>query len=311
MNLKAWHYEAIKLKESGLSSRQIGKKLNKGKTSVNDLFAKLGQADKDGLVGEYLPKKQGPRILIYDIETSPILAHMWSMWQQGFGLNQIEQDWFVLALCFKWLGEDEIFYYDQRHARNLEDDTYILSKLWDALNEADFAVGQNIKKFDTRKVNARFVLNGFPKPSTYRQIDTLTIAKEQFGFTSNKLEYMAKHLCPEHVKDSHNEYPGHTLWVETMKGNMHAWECMEKYNRDDVLATEALYNVLSSWDNKLPNFDIYVDDVLDMSEWIQDGYVYTNLAKYKRYRNVNTGVQRRSRVNELSKEKRSQLLANI
>jgi hypothetical protein len=216
-----------------------------------------------------------------------------------------------MSVAAKWLGEDEVFYWDQKDVYPMEDDTYLLSKLWSLLNEADIVIGQNVKRFDTKKVNARFVLNGFPKPSTYRQIDTMIIAKEQFGFTSNKLEYMTDKLCPEHKKSKHKEFPGHELWAECLKGNPLAWAEMKAYNIDDIHGTEALYNVLSSWDSKLPNFDVYVDELLDMSEWVEDGFVHTNLAKYKRYRNVNTGAQRRSRVNELSKEKRGQLLANI
>ena len=42
-----------------------------------------------------------------------------------------------------------------------------------------------------------------------------------------------------------------------------------------------------------------------------DGFHYSNLGKYKRYRNKITGVQRRSRVNLLPKEKRDSLLSNI
>lgn len=303
---KEWHKAAIELRGYGFSSRKIAKTVGVGKSTVNDFFAKVDAGEQ---VVEYVPG--GPRIFVYDIETAPIMAHVWKLWDNNVGLNQIQSDWFMMSFCGKWLGEDEIFYFDQRDAENTEDDSYILSKLWSFLNEADFVIGQNIKRFDTKKVNARFILNGFPKPSTYRQIDTMTIAKEQFGFTSNKLEYMSKKLCPDHVKDGHKDFPGHELWVECLKGNQLAWEAMERYNRDDVLATEELYNVLSSWDSKLPNFDVYVDGVLDMSEWVHDGYVHSNLAKYKRYRNVKTGVQRRSRFNELSKEKRQQLLVNI
>lgn len=301
---KEWHELAIKLKLDGYSSRAISKEIGVGKSTVNDFF-------KKNKLSVSMDRKDGPRILIYDIETAPILAHVWKLWDNNVGLNQIDSDWYMLSFCAKWLGEDEIFYYDQRDAEAPQDDTYILSKLWSMLNEADIVIGQNIRRFDTKKVNARFVLNGFPKPSAYRQIDTMVIAKEQFGFTSNKLEYMAGKLCPEHTKDNHNEFPGHTLWVECLRNNIEAWEAMERYNRDDVLATEALYNVLSSWDSKLPNLDVYVNELLDMSDWVEDGFVYTNLAKYKRYRNIHTGQQRRSRVNELSKEKRQQLLANI
>lgn len=301
----SWKEEAVALKEQGYSSRQIGKILGKGKSTINDYFAKLFSKPSPA------KKKDGPRILLYDIETSPIIAQMWSMWQQGFGLNQIENDWFILSVAAKWLGEDEVFYFDQSQAENIEDDREILEKLWELLNEADVVIGQNVKKFDTRKVNARFILNGLPKPSTYRQIDTLEIAKQQFGFTSNKLEYMTDKLCFNIKKSKHQKFPGHLLWSECLKGNQEAWLEMREYNIDDVLSLEELYNLLSSWDNKLPNFDVYVDDVLDMSEWEKDGFVYTNLGKYQRYRNKKTGVQRRSRVNLLSKEKRDSLLANI
>lgn len=306
---KPWHKEAL-LMRSEYSSRTIADVLGVGKSSVNDFFVKHDNSKfKEQAVAT--KNKNGPRILVYDIETSPLIAHLWSMWQQGVGLNQIQSDWFIMSFAAKWLGEDEIFYYDQRNAYPMEDDSYILTKLWSLLNEADITIGQNLRKFDTRKVNARFILNGLPKPSTYRQIDTMVIAKEQFGFTSNKLEYMTKALCPEHAKSKHDKFPGHEMWVECLKGNIEAWQSMEEYNKQDILATEALYNVLSSWDSKLPNLDVYVDDVLDMEEWIEDGHHYTNLAKYKRYRNVKTGVQRRSRVNELSKEKKQSLLANI
>ena len=69
--------------------------------------------------------------------------------------------------------------------------------------------------------------------------------------------------------------------------------------------------MLSSWDDKLPNYDVYVDDVLDMSVWEKDGFYYSNLGKYQIYRNRVTGVQRRSRINLLSKEKRQSLLVNL
>lgn len=320
LKVKDWHGEADALKASGHTSRQIARILGKGKTTINDYFARsyqplgLDDLERNALssaISTATKQKEGPRILVYDIETAPMLAHVWKMWDNNVGLNQLIDDWYILSFAAKWLGEEEIFYYDQRDEPDQTDDSFILSKLWKLLNEADFVIGQNVKRFDTKKVNARFILNGFPKPSTYRQIDTMLIARDQFGFTSNKLEYLSKILCPDHVKSKHSKFPGHEMWVECMKGNREAWEEMESYNRDDILATEELYNVLSSWDSKLPNFDVYVDDVLDMSEWVEDGYVYSQFAKYKRYRNIKTGVQRRSRFNELTKEKRQQLLANI
>lgn len=291
---------------SGKSWRKISKELGVAKSSVSDYLRK-----ELGSQPQQVKEKKGPRILFYDIEIAPLKAHLWSMWQQGVGLNQIESDWFMLSFCCKWADSDDVFYFDQRNTTDIEDDYDLVLKLWHFLNEADVVIGQNSKRFDTKKTNARFILNGLPKPSVYRQIDTLEIAKRQFGFTSNRLEYMTDKLCTEYKKSKHKKFHGHELWNECLKGNIEAWEEMEDYNRLDVLSLEELYNVLSSWDNTLPNFDCYVDEVLDMEEWEKNGFHYTNLGKFQKYRNKTTGVQRRSRVNLLTKEKRESLLANI
>jgi uncharacterized protein YprB with RNaseH-like and TPR domain len=313
--LSNWHIEALKLRVLGWSSRKIGKHLGKGKSSVNDLFKRLDS-------GAYSPTQidtlgldkvevKGPKILFIDIETKPILAHVWRLFDQNVGLNQIQEDWSILSYCAKWKGSDDVIYEDLQGSDDFEDDSRLLGNLWKLLNEADIVVGQNSKRFDVKKINARLVLNGYPKPSTFRQIDTLNIAKAQFGFTSNKLQYMTDQLCTRHKKLEHGKFAGHMLWAECMKNNPEAWAEMKLYNVNDVLSLEELYDILSSWDNTLPNFDVYVDEILDMSVWEEDGYHYSNLGKYKRYRNKITGVQRRSRVNLLTKEKRESLLSNI
>lgn len=300
----SWKDKAKSLSEQGYSGRQIAKMLEKGRTTVLD-FLRSEKNSTPKTSSEVIPK-----ILLIDIETAPLVAHLWSMWQDGIGLNQIQSDWYILSFCAKWVGEDKVIYHDQQNKIDKEDDYELLEKLWDLLNTADIVVGHNAKRFDTKKINARLILNGFPKPSHYRVVDTMLIAKAQFGFTSNKLQYLTDNLC-ETKKSEHKKFPGHSLWVECLADNAEAWEEMKLYNIDDVLSLEELYNVLSSWDSKLPNFDVYVDDVLDMSEWKKDGFYYSNFGKYQIYRNKVTGVQRRSRVNLLSKEKRSQLLSNL
>ncbi|MND47889.1 hypothetical protein D3C80_387950 [compost metagenome] len=302
----SWKLEARQYWEDGMSQRQIAKVLNVPRTTVGDYIRKLGCVPYDSS-----PKGVGPKILFIDIETAPILAHVWRLFDQNVGLNQIQVDWSILSFSAKWKGSDEIIYMDTRNQVDPNDDSCLLDSLWRLLNEADFVVGQNSKRFDVKKINARFVLNGMPKPSTFRQIDTFETAKRQFGFTSNKLEYMTDKLCVRYKKKKHSKFPGHDLWDQCMKGNIEAWNEMEEYNKYDVLSLEELYDIFCSWDDKLPNFDVYVDGILDMSVWEEDGYHYSNLGKYKRYRNIETGVQRRSRVNELSKEQRQSLLANI
>lgn len=305
--MSEWKESALEMAiNTGKSWRKIANELGVSKSTCSDFLRKTLSEKQVNT----LPTK-GPKILFIDIETKPILAHVWRLFDQNVGLNQIQEDWSILSYCAKWKGSDEVIYEDLQGSEDFEDDTKLLGNLWKLLNEADVVVGQNSKRFDVKKINARLVLNGYPKPSTFRQIDTLNIAKAQFGFTSNKLQFMTDKLCTQYKKLEHGKFAGHLLWSECMKNNPEAWSEMKLYNINDVLSLEELYDILSSWDNTLPNFDVYVDEILDMNEWEEDGFHYTNLGKYKRYRNKITGVQRRSRVNLLPKEKRDSLLANI
>lgn len=299
-----WKEVAEGLAREGKSWRKISDLLDQPKSTVSDYLRKVFKS-------EPAPSKKGPRVLIYDIETAPLLGYCWSLWDNNIGLNQIHSDWHVLSWAAKWMGEEDVYYEDQRNATNVEDDKQLLQGIWKLLDECDFVITQNGKKFDQKKLNARFVIHGMKPPSTYRHIDVLQIAKAQFGFTSNKLEYMTKTLCKKYKKSGHAKFSGFELWSECLRGNTEAWTEMENYNILDILSLEELYSIISPWDGKLPNFAVYDDEPSENEEWVKEGFVYSNLGKYDRYRNTITGQQRRGSLNLLSKEKRNSLLRNI
>jgi hypothetical protein len=255
-----------------------------------------------------------PKILVFDIETAPILGHVWGLWENNVGLNQIQSDWHLLAWAAKWYGEpaSKIMYMDQRRAKNIEDDRAILKGIWNLLNQADIVVTQNGKAFDEKKLNARFILQGFKPPSSYKHIDTKQIASRRFAFTSNRLEYMTSKLCTKYKKLSHKKFPGHELWNECLKGNLSAWKEMERYNKYDVLSLEELYTKLQPWDNSI-NFNLYNDDPrvevcnCGSTEFRKNGYKFTTVGKYQRYECKKCGSESRSRTNLLSPEKRESL----
>jgi uncharacterized protein YprB with RNaseH-like and TPR domain len=260
-------------------------------------------------------KTTGPRVLLFDIETAPILAHVWDIWDQNVGLNQIEKDWHVLSWAAKWLDDDKVMYSDQRNAKDVSDDSKILVKIWELLDEADVVITQNGVRFDEPKLNARFILqnvkNGQP-PSSFRHIDTFRIAKSKFGFTSNKLEYMTDKLCTKYKKLKHKKFPGHELWTECLAGNKEAWNEMEKYNTHDVLALEELYYKLIPWAGNTINFNVYHDGLENVckcgsDKFKKNGFKYTDTAKYQRYKCTKCGTESRSAKNLLSKEKRAAL----
>ena len=254
-----------------------------------------------------------PKVLVFDIETAPIMSYVWRLWDQNVGLNQIEQDWHIMSWAAKWLDDpaDKVMYMDQRNAKNIEDDSKILKEIWNLLDEADIVVTQNGKSFDQKKLNARFILNGFKPPSSYKHIDTKLIAKKHFGFTSNKLAYMTDKLCTKYKKLDHGKFPGFALWSECMKGNKQAWQEMEDYNRYDVLSLEELFNKLIPWDNSI-NFNLYHDSdeyvcKCGHDKFSKNGFYRTSAGKYQKYKCKNCGHETRDKVNLFSKEKRQSL----
>lgn len=243
-------------------------------------------------------KENVPNILILDIETSPILGNVWTLWNNNLGLNQMVKDWHIMSWSAKWYREDEIMYEDQRNSKNIEDDKKILKKLWDLLDKADIVVTHNGKAFDIKKINARFILNGMKPPSTFRNIDTKLLAKKHFGFTSNKLAYLTDKLCTKYKKLDHGKFPGQELWTQCQRGNKEAWEEMQLYNEYDVLSLEELYEVLIPWDDSI-NFTIYYEEdrcSCGSTSYKKSGIYYTNSSKYQKYKCTSCGKEYRDKA---------------
>lgn len=312
--------EAIAMLRAGNSVTEIAKTIGAPHQTVSDFL--LRKSWKDFWV-DFDTKEEaglfdynGPKILTLDIETSPVLGNVWQLFQQNVGLNQIERDWYVLSWAAKWFHEDEVMYEDKADSWDTEDDFQLLKGIWELLNEADIIITQNGKRFDEKKLNARFILNGMMPPSSYRHIDTLQIAKRHFGFTSNKLEYMTDKLCVKYKKLKHGNFAGFELWKACLQGNPEAWAEMQEYNIYDVLSLEELYVVMRPWVKAHPNMNLYhsreqLECRCGSTNFEHNGYHYTNLSKFNRYQCQDCGAEVRDSVNLLPKEKREFLGRNV
>ena len=255
-----------------------------------------------------------PVVYTLDIETAPLEVYSWGLWDVNVGLNQIITEWSLLSFAAKRLDQKTVIYRDNRGQKDTRDDKALMSGLWSILNESDIIIAQNGKKFDLRKINARFAMLGFDPPSPYRVIDTVLEARKSFGFTSNKLEWLSKYLTPA-KKSQHKKFPGFELWTECLKDNQAAWKEMEKYNKRDVIATEQLYYKLRPWMPTHLNVNAF-DGASEIkcpkcnSDDVQKrGFTFTNLAKYARIRCNTCKGWSRGRENLHSKAKRKGLLA--
>jgi DNA polymerase elongation subunit (family B) len=298
----------VELRSEGKTWKQVAKELKLGLTPNNCRKAYYRYVRDNVKASKIeIPVK----VLILDIETAPIVGYVWGLWDQSVALNQIVEDWSVLSWSAKWLHSDKVMYQDTRNETNPRNDKEILKGIWNLLDEADVVIGQNSKSFDIKKLNARFALNGMKPPSSFRQIDTMRIAKKHFAFTSNKLEYLTKGLCTDSKKSEHKKFPGFSLWKECLAGNLEAWKEMEMYNITDILSTEELYHKLKAWDQSI-NFNTFHEAyhhqcACGSIDFKKHGFVYSNNGKYRRFICEDCGAESVDKENLLIKEKRKSL----
>ena len=126
-----------------------------------------------------------PKILIFDIETTPMPVWVWDFGKQYVPHTNIVKDksgnqkfWYVLSWAAKWLYDENILSdVLTPEGAVARDDKRILDSVWKLIDEADIVIAHNGDRFDIRKLNARFILNDMNPPSPYKSIDTLKIAR--------------------------------------------------------------------------------------------------------------------------------------
>ena len=219
------------------------------------------------------------KILLLDIETAPNLAYVWGLWQQNIGINQIEDNGYVLCWSAKWLGDEKIMFDSVKKS----DEKVMLGRIHRLCAQADAMVHYNGQKFDLPVLNREWLKHGFKPPAPAKHIDLLQVCKKQFRFTSNKLDYVSQFLgLGQKIR-----HTGHELWTACMKGDRAAWKMMEEYNKQDVMLLESLYNRLLPWINNHPSHG-----ALDEASCCpkcgsvsvqQRGYALTTVHKYRRY----------------------------
>jgi len=260
----------------------------------------------------------GPKIGLVDIETAPIVGNTWGLWQQNIGLNQIEHEWAIISFCFKPLGgaKNTIEYMDTSDREDPRDDSAVLQRLYEIMDEYDVLIAHNGKRFDAKKIRARFILAGYRPHSPVKIEDTLLYAKQVAAFTSNKLEWLSTYLSTI-KKDAHTDFPGFELWKQCMAGNPKAWKSMKKYNIPDVISMEQVYMRLRPWVQGAVNVNAYTTEdntircpICGSDDVHEEGYAYTQTGQYKRYHCAadNCGAWSRSRYTINSIKKRKSLL---
>ena len=203
-----------------------------------------------------------PKILLFDIETSPMEVYVWGLYKQFISHNNIikdkngnEKSWYVLSWAAKWLYDDDVMSDivtpEETKERN---DKRVLKSIWKLFDEADIVIAHNGDRFDIRKLNARFIEHEMNPPTPYKSIDTLKIARKEFAFVSYKQDYLTKHFKLNQKLSTEFQ-----LWVDCINGNQERLDEMVEYNRHDVMGLEQVYLKLRPYIKNHPNLGVLMD----------------------------------------------------
>ena len=240
-----------------------------------------------------------PRILFFDIETTPMISYTWGRWNQNVSLDQTIQESYMLCWSASWLSEDRVFGDCLTPEEAIKgDDSRIIESLWYYVNESDILVAYNGDAFDVKKINGMFFLKGLNPPSPYKVVDPCKVARSKFNFSSNKLDALASYLdIPTKMNTDFN------LWKQCMSGNKEALNYMFEYNKKDVDILKQVYIKMLPYITNHPNVANYIGDSMacthcgetEKYEKLDGYYYYTNTNKYQVYRCLTCGSLFRDR----------------
>lgn len=179
------------------------------------------------------------KILMLDIETTPLQVYTWGLWDQNIGINQIIKHTEIMCFGAKWLGQKKVTFKSVHHHGKQA----MLEELHAMMDKADILVGWNSAAFDHKHIKREFLEAGMEPPSATKDLDLMSVVKSNFLFPSNKLDYVAQKLgVGAKVKHS-----GFELWIDCMDGKDKAWKEMKSYQIQDVELLDKLYEVLLPW----------------------------------------------------------------
>ena len=246
------------------------------------------------------------KILHLDIETAPAKVYAWGLFGQNIAINQIVEPGYTLCWAAKWDKEKNVMFNSIHKSSEKE----MLEEIHSLLNEADVVTHWNGKKFDIPTLNKEFLLQSMDVPDPYHQVDLLHVARKQFRFQSNKLDYVSQALGV----GSKIEHKGMSLWKDCMNSDQKAWKQMEKYNKMDVVLLEKIYKRMLPWIKNHPNWALYLDEDRPVCtncgshEIIKKGTETTLTQMYDRYQCKKCGTPLRGRTTILDKTKRDNIL---
>lgn len=187
-----------------------------------------------------------PRILFYDIETSPLQAWIWQCGKQYVGHKQLidgYDTWGIICVTYCWNDGKPAQVIDWGYEE--QNTGRVVQEFDEIIKQADWTIGKNSARFDTKMINAARMLNGLPGlPDWTKYSDDLEIQmRRYFRLPSQSLDYISRQLgLGGKIKMEFQD------WIDICErnaGGERALKKMVKYGKKDVVDTRTLWDKLS------------------------------------------------------------------
>lgn len=234
-----------------------------------------------------------PKILTLDIERlkGQATVEFWSLGDfKGRRIHHGDVTLWPRTICAaaKWYGKTAVSFYAEWLEGGRE---AMFRQLWDAYNAADIVVGHNLDGFDTKHLKTGWREFGLGPPSPFKTVDTLKVARSQFGDESKTLDALCKRAGLTGKTDHYN----HEVARKACEGHKPSQAKLKGYNIGDVKATEALYDALRPWITNHPHLGLYSGEerscaACGSTNLRQDGLAVTAVTTYARFQCEDCGA---------------------
>ena len=195
------------------------------------------------MLGEDLLKpskrQRQANIITLDIERLPGLARLWEPRTTYVPPANWVRWPSLLCVAWKRLGQRPVefasVWADGREG--------MARRIWDAVDAADVVITYNGVRFDLLHLRSEWIELGMPMPRPHKDMDLYREVRRTLGFESKSLAQVTKRLG---VEGKHGAYSMDDAEAAT-DGDVAAQQRMERYNKQDVRATEAAYMRMLGW----------------------------------------------------------------
>jgi len=173
-----------------------------------------------------------PKVLYFDIETALLKTTVFQAGEQWIRWQDVESDTFVMCWGAAWMHKEPLKVLSEcvtpKEAKK-RDDKNCLWRLWELMDDADYIVGHNMRSFDWKIVNMRFITFGWDAPFDSKIVDTLSLSRRRFRAISHSMDSWLRRWGEEQKEEMTRKD-----WELCLGGDEKTLKKMHRYCRNDI-----------------------------------------------------------------------------